>query len=507
MQGKQWSTSQAQIQGSRPLFDRTGYATAWGERQNLLQVLYENLKDQSKILVNKDLANIKHEATGVTAICADGSSFRGDILIGADGVFSKTRTKMWELAASDHPDLIEAEKNCECQQKALSTPARAYLLTRLGMISEYNCLFGISKGVACSKLSPGDVNTSYNSGRCCLSITAEGNKVYWFAQERLPETYRLGNIPRYTEADAADFVARHGDLIVVPGPNGSTLADLWQTTVSSRLVAIEEAKFKLWHWGRIGCIGDSIHKSTPNLGVGGNSAIESAAAVANGIKHLADSWRATGRCPAQSEVEKMLAEYRQIREVRATAVVDASGFLARAQNIHGLSTRLFVHYLLPWLTEFLPELMGDATVGAVKLDFLPLPMASLTGTKPFNPTQGHGRRESKLKRTLLALPLFGLFFAALWVLNAESIIAPAAAIRDSGIFKPIDVPILRTFYHIQGLDDFLALINIFFFPSVYNIDPVSRQQLISFLTDGTVLLTIWIFESARRANFLTPLQL
>ena len=392
--------------------------------------------------------------------------------------------------------------------RTLPTPARAHPLTLLGMISEYNCLFGITKGVACAKLAPGDVNTSYNLGRCCLSITADGDKVYYFAQERLPETYRLGNIPRYTEDDAADFVARHGDLIVVPGPKGLTLADLWQTTVSSRLVAIEEAKFKLWHWGRIGCVGDSIHKSTPNLGVGGNSAVESAAAVANGIKRLADSWRITGRRPAQSEVEKMLAEYKKIRELRANAIVDASGFLARAQNMHGLSTRLFVHYALPWLTEFMPELMGDAIIGAVKLDFLPLPMVSLTGTKPFNPAQGDGFRESRLKRILLALPLLGLAFAALWVLNAESIIAATAAIRDSGIFKPIGhVPILRTFYHIQGLDDFLALINILFFPSVYNVDPVSRQQLISFLTDGTVLLTIWIFESARRANNLTPLQL
>jgi 2-polyprenyl-6-methoxyphenol hydroxylase-like FAD-dependent oxidoreductase len=80
----------------------------------LLRVLYDNLKDPGKILANKDLADVKHDATGVTAICADGSSFRGDILIGADGVSSKTRSKMWELAAADHADLIEEDKNCQC---------------------------------------------------------------------------------------------------------------------------------------------------------------------------------------------------------------------------------------------------------------------------------------------------------------------------------------------------------------------------------------------------------
>lgn len=94
---------------------RTGYSAAWGERQNLLRVLYETLEDRTKVVVNKDLTDVKHDTNGVTAICADGSSFRGDILIGADGVFSKTRSKMWELAESEHPDLVEADRNCKPQ--------------------------------------------------------------------------------------------------------------------------------------------------------------------------------------------------------------------------------------------------------------------------------------------------------------------------------------------------------------------------------------------------------
>jgi 2-polyprenyl-6-methoxyphenol hydroxylase-like FAD-dependent oxidoreductase len=78
-----------------------------------LRALYENLKDRSKVLVNKGLADIKHEADGVTAVCEDGSSFRGDILIGTDGVFSKTRTKMWEFAEPYHPELVKRDRNCK----------------------------------------------------------------------------------------------------------------------------------------------------------------------------------------------------------------------------------------------------------------------------------------------------------------------------------------------------------------------------------------------------------
>ncbi|KAL2143755.1 hypothetical protein VTI28DRAFT_10052 [Corynascus sepedonium] len=470
---------------------RTGYSTAWGERQTLLRVLHDNIKDSSKVLVNKGLADIKHEADGVTAICEDGSSYSGHLLVGTDGVFSKTRSKMWELAESDHPELVRVDRNC--------------------LISEYNCIFGIAQGVTSPVVQPGDVNTCYHVGRCALSITAEGGKMYWFAQERLPRTYHLGEIPRYTDDDARDFVARHADLIYAKGSNGQklTLPDLWEKTTSFRLVAIEEAKFKLWHWGRIVCAGDSIHKATPNLGVGGNSAIESAAALANGIKRLADQWNSTGRRSTKQEIEEMLAEYQRSRTVRAEAVVDSSGILARSHNMQGWGRRLFVKFVLPHLTEFVPELMGNAIIGATKLDYLPLPMASLSGTKPFNPTQGEGLRESKLKRSIYALPLLGLAFTAAWVMDVNPVVEWAIALRDSGVFELPSggsVPILRTFYHLPSFDDFVAMVNTFFFPAMYGTDLLSRRQTLSFLTDGVVLLTIWIFESARRASLLTPVQ-
>jgi 2-polyprenyl-6-methoxyphenol hydroxylase-like FAD-dependent oxidoreductase len=79
----------------------------------LLRVLYETLKDPSKVLANKGLADIQHDANGVTAICEDGTTYSGDLLAGADGVFSKTRTKMWQFAEDEHPQLVKEDKNCK----------------------------------------------------------------------------------------------------------------------------------------------------------------------------------------------------------------------------------------------------------------------------------------------------------------------------------------------------------------------------------------------------------
>jgi hypothetical protein len=352
------------------------------------------------------------------------------------------------------------------------------------------------------------LDTSYNPSRCALTIAAEGNKIYFFAQERLSTTYRLGSIPRYTQEETEAFIARNGDIVIRPSPNRLTVADLCKHATTYRLVAIEEAKFKLWHWGRIACAGDSIHKATPNLGIGGNAAIESAAALANGIKRLSDSCGREGRRPTQQEVEFMLAEYQKTREVRAAGVVDASWALARAHNIESLKDRFIVYQVMPRFAEFLTERLAGSMIGATKLDYLPLPMRSLTGTRPFNPSQGEGLQESRLKRMLLALPLLGLAFAAFSVMDARPSIQWAEELRDSGVvqLETGSVPILRSFYGIKGFDDLFSLLNTYFFPSVYGYDSASRRQVISFLTDGTVLLTIWMFESVRRANKLTPLQ-
>jgi hypothetical protein len=53
-------------------------------------------------------------------------------------------------------------------------------------------------------------------------------------------------------------------------------------------------------------------------------------------------------------------------------------------------------------------------VGAVKIDYLPVPDRSLRGTMPFNASQGLGHEESKLLRALKALPFFGITAVAVY---------------------------------------------------------------------------------------------
>ncbi len=68
-----------------------------------LQVLYDNLVNKDKVLLNKEVVKIVNATSGVQVVTKDGQTFSGDILIGADGIHSVIREKMWEMAKAIQP--------------------------------------------------------------------------------------------------------------------------------------------------------------------------------------------------------------------------------------------------------------------------------------------------------------------------------------------------------------------------------------------------------------------
>lgn len=74
-------------------------------RAELVQFFFESLstEDQARILVNKRLAGIEDTGSGVIVSCQDGTTYEGSIVVGADGVHSKTRSLMREQALKADP--------------------------------------------------------------------------------------------------------------------------------------------------------------------------------------------------------------------------------------------------------------------------------------------------------------------------------------------------------------------------------------------------------------------
>jgi 2-polyprenyl-6-methoxyphenol hydroxylase-like FAD-dependent oxidoreductase len=75
-----------------------------------LRTIYGNIKDKSKVLVGKVVASVEQSEAGVTVVCEDGSSYQGDILVGADGVRSTVREEMWRLAETNASHLVEHDR-------------------------------------------------------------------------------------------------------------------------------------------------------------------------------------------------------------------------------------------------------------------------------------------------------------------------------------------------------------------------------------------------------------
>jgi 2-polyprenyl-6-methoxyphenol hydroxylase-like FAD-dependent oxidoreductase len=211
--------------------------------------MYENLEDKSKIKLSKRISSVDHNTKEVIVLCEDGTAISGDVLVGCDGVNSKVRAELWRISQ---------------YQDAASTINKDQEL----LMAEYKCLFGISTATNCMK--EGDAHVNYAEGHSTMFIGGKG-LVYWFIFEKLDKVYKVPNIPRYTKHDAETFATKFKGVRVT---TEISFVDIWENRKTYTLVPIEEAQMKRWTWGRFACVGDVVHKMTPNMGAGGNSAIE-----------------------------------------------------------------------------------------------------------------------------------------------------------------------------------------------------------------------------------------
>lgn len=455
------------------------------DRQAVLRVLASKLVNLDKVFLMKRVIEVEHRDDGVTVLCDDATSYDGDIVVGADGTYSKIRREMWRKANSMAPGEIPLN-----EQKS--------------MLAEYKCLYGISGPVA--GLPSHHFDVTYIKGLTPIVITGKDDRVYWFLIARMPEVYREGNIPKFTQKQAVDFAEENLDVPVAPGAC-VTFGDLWVKRETCSLLALEEAYFSHWTWSRFVCLGDSVHKMTPNMGSGGNAAIESAASLANVLHELAT--RGPSEYSKTESIHQSLLKYQQERGVRASSTVKMSNYVTRLHAVRGLVERIAAYYLMPYAGDLLVDMASLSWIGAARLDYIEVPPRSLTGTMPFNPEQGLGKMENPFIRALTAFPLAALGIYHLRMLESA---VPRQAIQSAIETGRLAIGassfvLTNEFYKIFFLDNLWKKRVILFIPSMMSLDPASCWQLSTLFADVGTIYAIVLVESARRANMLTPLRL
>lgn len=255
------------------------------ERPDLQEIYLNNLKEGTVQNGNGVVTYTTDSATGrVTAELESGETVTGDVLIGADGIWSAVRSKMH------------------------GTPAK-----------------GDNSGASYSGYTvfAGELNyASPDNGQV-------GYKVYIGPQQYFVIT-DIGN-GRY---QWYAFLARAPGSVNDPKPEGSSkylqdLFEVWSPEIHAILTVTKEDEIeqrdlydrppsiaKPWTEDHVALLGDGIHAMMPNLGQGGCQAIEDSFVIAQELES------ATSR----TEIKGKLESYARRRQIRSAAVQGLSRF-------------------------------------------------------------------------------------------------------------------------------------------------------------------------------------
>lgn len=259
----------AQLPLGGPLAD--GVSTTSIRRADLYGALRSAAEQRGvEIAYGKRLTGVEAVPGGVVAAFADGTSVRGDLLVGADGLHSRVRVALDPAA-----------------------PEPRYL----GLLNAG----GFTRGPVAGAPEPGVMQMAFGRRAFFGWATAPDGSVWWFANpsaerpvapgEWSPAAWRAHLLETFSSdlVPAAALIEASDEIV---GP--------WNTWDFPRV--------PVWHDDRMVLVGDAAHAVSPSSGQGASMAIEDAVVL--------------GSCLAgDAEIPAALAEYERLRRDRVEKVV------------------------------------------------------------------------------------------------------------------------------------------------------------------------------------------
>ena len=217
---------------------------------------------------------IEQDENGVTVQLSSGASERYDLIVGADGLYSRTRGQIF-------PDAVRPEFTGQS-------------------VWRYN--FPKSAALDCLHAYEGAIGVGL--------VPLSANLMYLFATTPEP-----GN-PRYPVEGLA---ARMRDRLEGTAP---AIAALAEQIVDDQAVVHKPLEWLFvdgpWHKGRVVLLGDAVHATTPHLGQGAGMAIEDSLVLAEEISR-------------SNDFESAFSAFHERRFARCRYIVESSLALCRSQ--------------------------------------------------------------------------------------------------------------------------------------------------------------------------------
>ncbi|MCJ1307875.1 hypothetical protein MMC25_001523 [Agyrium rufum] len=322
-----------------------GYEALVVERPTLLRILYEHISDKSRIQTARAVDHISETTDGLEVSLKDGTTERGDIVVGCDGVHSTVRKCMWDIAKK-------------------AAPTSFAVLDGNGLSSSFHCLVGVSpsiQGIRCSE------SNSVQRQGFSIQVTSQPESTFFFTCIKPDASIDQPDRKKFTPEALEEQAAKLTGITVT---ETVFFGDIWKQRHRGYMCLLEEGLQERWHHGRCVLVGDSAHKMSPVLALGGTCAIESAAALVNYLYE--------GIClhperkPHGETLIKILETYQAAREPRVTAIYQTVSKLTRIQTTDGHLKRFISRFVLPF-TGLEARTAIALTRGAVKIEFLPVP--------------------------------------------------------------------------------------------------------------------------------------
>lgn len=242
-----------------------------------------------------------------------------------------------------------------------------------------------------------------------------------------------------------------------------------------------------------------LRKMTPNLGQGGNCAIESAAALANQLHKLVNEHQ--NYRPTTDELSTYLRAYQKSHQDRINVINFVSGIVTRLQARDGFMHKLMSKYVYKVVDDNGFNLNSDMLVAAAKIDYLPLPERSIGGWMPFDGNLGVTKKPNQARRMLVASPflvLFGVAVSVIW--TAEYFNGTREFLRqdygNGGVSAAKD-----SYLGVPWADALLKQLVDRSSSHVFRLMNMQKLQLISNMGELIPIHTIWTIEAWRSGNF------